>query len=164
MDCSLPGSSVHGIFQAIILEWIAISFSSGSSQPRDSTRVSHIVNRCFTIWAWNPLEEVSSQSSYSAILDSPLPCLVKRTVSHISAQYPYCAELGFPTSFLFCFLRQKEMLLHLKETKLAILFSKLHIFHEIMNQLHIKVEETISLNVLEFRNVFRHLCLMSKCL
>ena len=35
MDCSLPGSSVHGIFQAIVLEWIAISFSKESSQPRD---------------------------------------------------------------------------------------------------------------------------------
>ena len=35
MDCSLPGSSVHGIFQAIVLEWIAISFSRGSSQTRD---------------------------------------------------------------------------------------------------------------------------------
>ena len=35
MDCSLPGSSVHGIFQAIVLEWIAISFSRGSFQPRD---------------------------------------------------------------------------------------------------------------------------------
>ena len=35
MDCSLPGSSGHGIFQAIVLEWIAISFSKGSSQPRD---------------------------------------------------------------------------------------------------------------------------------
>ena len=46
MDCSLPGSSVHGIFQAIALEWIAISFSRGSSQPRDWTRVSHIVGRC----------------------------------------------------------------------------------------------------------------------
>ena len=34
IDCSLPGSSVHGIFQAIVLEWIAISFSRGSSQPR----------------------------------------------------------------------------------------------------------------------------------
>ena len=37
MDCSLPGSSVHGIFQARILEWVAISFSRGSSQPRDQT-------------------------------------------------------------------------------------------------------------------------------
>ena len=34
MDCRLPGSSVHGIFQAIVLEWIAISFSRGSSRPR----------------------------------------------------------------------------------------------------------------------------------
>ena len=51
MDCSLPGSSVHGIFQAIVLEWIAISFSRGSSQPRDWTQVSRIVERRFTIWA-----------------------------------------------------------------------------------------------------------------
>ena len=35
MDCSLPSFSVYGIFQAIVLEWIAISFSRGSSQPRD---------------------------------------------------------------------------------------------------------------------------------
>ena len=35
MDCSLPGSSVHGILQARLLEWVAISFSRGSSQPRD---------------------------------------------------------------------------------------------------------------------------------
>ena len=40
MDCSLPGSSVHGILQASILEWIAISFSRGSSRPRDRSRVS----------------------------------------------------------------------------------------------------------------------------
>ena len=49
MDCSLPGSSVHGIFQAIVLEWIAISFSRGSSQHRDQTRVSRIVDRRFTV-------------------------------------------------------------------------------------------------------------------
>ena len=51
IDCSLPGSSVHGIFQAIVLEWIAISFSRGSSQPRAWTRVSCMVDRPFTIWA-----------------------------------------------------------------------------------------------------------------
>ena len=48
MDCSLPGSSVHGIFQARVLEWAAISFSRGSSQPRDRTWVSCMANRCFT--------------------------------------------------------------------------------------------------------------------
>ena len=51
MDCSLPGSSVRGIFQAIVLEWIAISFFRGSSQPRARTRVSRIVDRRFTVWA-----------------------------------------------------------------------------------------------------------------
>ena len=49
MDCSLPGSSVHGIFQAIVLEWIAISVSRGSFQPIARTQVSHIVDRRFTI-------------------------------------------------------------------------------------------------------------------
>ena len=51
IDCSLPGSSVHGILQARILEWGAISFSRGSSWPGDWTRASRIVGRCFTIWA-----------------------------------------------------------------------------------------------------------------
>ena len=51
MDCSPPGSSVHGILQARILEWVAISFSRGSSQPRDRTQVSHIAGRHFNLWA-----------------------------------------------------------------------------------------------------------------
>ena len=51
MDSSLPGSSVHGILQARILEWVAISFSRGTSPPRDWTQVSHIAGRCFTLWA-----------------------------------------------------------------------------------------------------------------
>ena len=51
VDCSLPGSSVHGSFQARVMEWVAISLSRWSSQPRDRTRVSCIVGRHFTIWA-----------------------------------------------------------------------------------------------------------------
>ena len=51
MDCSLPGSSDHGIFQARRLEWVAISLSRGSSWPRDWTHVSSIAGRFFTIWA-----------------------------------------------------------------------------------------------------------------
>ena len=49
MDCSPPGSSVHGILQARILEWVAIPFSRGSSQPRDQIQVSCIGGRFFTI-------------------------------------------------------------------------------------------------------------------
>ena len=51
-DCSLPGSSIHGVLQGRILEWDAMPFSSGSSQPRDRTLVSCTVGRFFTIWAW----------------------------------------------------------------------------------------------------------------
>ena len=51
MDCSPPDSSIHEILQARLLEWVAISFSRGSSRPRDWTRVSCIVGRCFTICA-----------------------------------------------------------------------------------------------------------------
>ena len=51
MDRILPGSSIHGILQARILEWVAISFSKGSFQPRDRTWVSCIAGRCFTAWA-----------------------------------------------------------------------------------------------------------------
>ena len=47
MDCSLRGFSIHGIFQARVLEWVAISFPRGSSQPRVGTRVSCIESRRF---------------------------------------------------------------------------------------------------------------------
>jgi len=50
MDCFLPVSSVHGILQARLLEWVAISFSRGSSQPRDQTQVSCIAGGFFTVW------------------------------------------------------------------------------------------------------------------
>ena len=50
-DCRLPGSCVHGILQARILEWVAISFSRGSSWPKNWTQVSCIAGKFFTIWA-----------------------------------------------------------------------------------------------------------------
>ena len=51
MDCSLPGSSVHGNLQVRILEWLAILSSRGSSRPRAQTQVSYAAGRFFTIWA-----------------------------------------------------------------------------------------------------------------
>ena len=50
MDCSPPGSSVHGIFKARIPEWVSIPFSRGSSPPRDWTQVSCTAGRLFTVW------------------------------------------------------------------------------------------------------------------
>ena len=50
MNCKLPGSSVHGIFQARLLEWVAISYSRGSSRPKDLTPTSwHLLQAFFTI-------------------------------------------------------------------------------------------------------------------
>ena len=49
--CSLPGSSIHGILQARILEWVGIPFSRGSSWPRDPTWITCIAGRFFTVWA-----------------------------------------------------------------------------------------------------------------
>ena len=64
MDCSLPGSSVHGIFQARILEWVAISSSRGSSRPRDWTHISCVF--CIGRWVlyhwvtWEDQDHVNS--------------------------------------------------------------------------------------------------------
>ena len=60
MDCSHPGSSVHGILQARILEWVAISFSRGSSPPRNWTRVSCIAGRFFTNWSMREAPPISN--------------------------------------------------------------------------------------------------------
>ena len=67
MECSLPGSSVHGILQARILEWVAISFSRVSSQPRDQIQVSHIAGRRSTL---DSLEKDKLGSFYCLFLVS----------------------------------------------------------------------------------------------
>ena len=58
MDCRPLGYSVHRIFQARILKWVAISFSRGSSWSRDQTHVLCIVGRFFTIWATGEANEI----------------------------------------------------------------------------------------------------------
>ena len=64
MDCSLPDSSVHGISQEKILEWVASSFSKGSSWPRDWTQVSWIAGRFFAIWVTGEANtEISAMAS-----------------------------------------------------------------------------------------------------
>ena len=54
MNCSPPGSSVCGILQARVLEWVAIPFSRGSSQPRDRTCISCIAGRLYLLTYWKP--------------------------------------------------------------------------------------------------------------
>ena len=65
MDCSLPGSSTHRIFQVKILEWVAISFCRGSSPPTDQTDISCIAGRFFTTQdAWEAQVRVPFYKMY----------------------------------------------------------------------------------------------------
>ena len=75
MDCSLPGYLVRGIYQARVLDWVAISFSRGSSQPRDQTRVSRTAGRCFTVWATRRHRLVLTSEIHSIIVAGFIPWL-----------------------------------------------------------------------------------------
>ena len=81
MDCSLPGSSFHGIFQARVLEWVAFSFSRGSSQPRDRTHASCIAGGFFTAeppgkpsflnsFSWPSLNLSVASASFGTLTDT----------------------------------------------------------------------------------------------
>ena len=86
MDCSLPGSSTHEIFQARILEWVVITFSSGSSQPRDRILVFCTAGRFLTIWATR--EVITSDG---LVAES---CQTLVTPWNITHQSPF--PMGFP--------------------------------------------------------------------
>ena len=106
MDCSLPGSSVHGIYQARILEWVAISFSRRSSWPRDWTQVSRTIGRHFTFWATREAHYSSKALSKdwgvggSPIVEMILPLITQlmktnHTILHGLSTFP----LQWPTPY-----------------------------------------------------------------
>ena len=78
MDGSLLGSSVHVIFQARILDWVAISFSRGSFQHRERTSVSHTAGRLFTIW---PPGKQEIPNQFSSV--QPLSCVQPHGLQHV---------------------------------------------------------------------------------
>ena len=76
MDCSLPGSSVHGICQARTLEWVAISSTRGSSQPRDLTRVSSIGRQILYHWtSWEAPHWVAVLIKWDFMCKVPIQCI-----------------------------------------------------------------------------------------
>ena len=94
MDCSPPGSSVHGIIQSRILEWGAISFSRGSSQTRYQTQVSCIAGKFFTIWATREALTFKGKKQILNIL-----CAVPE-ISSIPMNYPLEIWSVVPLPFL----------------------------------------------------------------
>ena len=104
MDCSPPGSSVHGILQARILEWVAISFSRGSSPPRDQTQVSRSISNSRSLLKLTSIESVMPSSHlilyYLLLLLPPiLPSIrVFSNESVLSIRWPKDWSLGFSIS------------------------------------------------------------------
>ena len=90
MDSSSPGSAIPGILQARVLEWVAISFPRGSSQPSDWTRVSCIVGGCFTIWA--------TQAACVTNLD----CILKSRDITLSTKVHLVKAMAFPVVIYGC--------------------------------------------------------------
>ena len=106
MDCTPPGSTVHAISQARILEWVAISFSRGSSQPRDWTQVSCIAGRFFTVWATREAHkhvksQLNKRKEACLVEDTPRIYIYKYTYIHIFGIYKYVLNewLNNPLSF-----------------------------------------------------------------
>ena len=89
IDCSLPGSSVHGILQARILEWVAIPYFRGSSWLRDQTRVFCFVGGFFTIWATTGVQAWKG----SAIFLTAVPRV--KTLFHFSSPKQSCFLPGY---------------------------------------------------------------------
>ena len=89
MDCSLLGSSVHGIFQTRILEWVAISFSRGSSNPREWTWISCLTGRFFTIWA-------TREAHMSHITEQWTSYLNSRHTATSSGRFVYLGHVKMP--------------------------------------------------------------------
>ena len=96
MDCSLSVSSIHGIFQARILEWVTISFSRRSSQPRDCTWVSHIVGRWFTIWATRNQEFLTNKLESTDQLEALYSRRYAVLCCWTYLPYKTCCFLSFP--------------------------------------------------------------------
>src|SRR5574337_612499 len=98
MDCSPPGSSVHGILRARILEWVAIPFSRGSSQPRDQTQVSCIAGSFFTInlfeVGYNTLEFAFDKALTISEVDKRFNCYMTIIQPFLSSHHHLLTGMG----------------------------------------------------------------------
>ena len=98
---SPPGSSVHGVPQARILEWVAISSSMGSSRPRDQAQLSHIAGRFFTVWATRKAQSLLSVKCLLGIFTTVAKQEGELKVLVIQLCLTHCNPIDYRTR-LFC--------------------------------------------------------------
>ena len=119
VDCSLPGSSVNGIFQARVLEWVAVSFSKGSSLPRDWTWVSALKADAYRLrhfwWGNESTEELGNllsncwlsekqrldwnEVTWLHSMDSLLPMFPLKKLTEPPGQW-LCCPFNFPSDWI----------------------------------------------------------------
>ena len=102
MDCSPPGSSIHGTLQVRILEWVAIPFSRGSSWPRDQTLVSCIAGRCFTTWTTREAPIIiSCMAPHSSTLAWKIPWMEEpgrlQSIGSLRVRHDWATSLSLST-------------------------------------------------------------------
>ena len=130
----LPGSSVRGIPQARILEWVAITFSKASSRLRDRTWASWMTGRFFTIWTTDKL--ITTQ--YTVLNSMPTIFWAHNSVSYITGGSPKFSQL-----FFFLFLTQTDCKGSKKNGK-RIIMCRLLLLLAKLNQLYSKCDQTTS--------------------
>ena len=105
MEYSPLASSVHGTLQARILEWVAISFSRGSSQPRDWTTISHLAGRLFTDWTtWGSQLVVTKLVSVEWMSEHALICVFVCRNMMVEWRYSDSIYCMTPNSFMILLL------------------------------------------------------------
>ena len=98
MDCRIPGSSVHWILQARILEWVAIPFFRGSSWPRDWIWVACNAGRFFTVWATRKAHKYTPQNKKPNSSHWPIPAALLTSSHPLShCTFPF-SHTGFPAA------------------------------------------------------------------
>ena len=140
MDHSLPGSSVHGISQARILEWAAIPLSRRSSQLRDLIQVSCTEGRFFTVWATRLTLISFSQFEYSVFSDRPSCLSASLTSGHLCwlPLYLECPPyLSFSGKFSHFGTSQKPLLMVSGRYGLSHLWTTEHFVSILRNLLHL---------------------------
>ena len=129
MDCSPPGSSIHGILQARILEWVAMPFSRGSSWPRDQTQVFCITGGFFTIWVIREaLDTIETGWRKREMASDSTPSYQQQDKDWQEDSFPLCNYVHWapPKQGDFCALVFKSQMLWMLHAQFIIHF---HISH-----------------------------------
>ena len=145
MDCSLPGSSVHGILQARILEWVAMPSPRGSSQPRDRTSVPWLQHCRWILYPWATKEawqlatsQLIRAKEYGLQMPTPgsgcslfigltkkcvraFPLYLMENQKELFGQPSIFWTLSFPSAYLPCLVSSNDQTLGARVTPGAVL-------------------------------------------